>query len=66
MLDGAFVNNDPEIIKMVPIFLVSLFILRGLASFASGASLHWVANKVISWYVDVDTLEVMLSSYNFV
>ena len=47
MLDGAFVNNDPQTIKIIPIFLVSLFILRGLASFTSGASLHWVANKVI-------------------
>jgi len=47
MLDGAFVEKDPEMIRLVPILLVVLFLIKGLAAFAGGASLHWVANKII-------------------
>ena len=47
MLDGAFVEKDPETIRVIPLFLIGIFLLRGVATFIGGASLHWVANKVI-------------------
>ena len=47
MLDGAFIEKDPSIMTIVPILFVVLFAIRGLASYISGVSLHWVANKVI-------------------
>ena len=47
MIDGAFINKDPQTIVMVPVLLVLLFALRGVADFASGAALHWVATRVI-------------------
>jgi len=47
MLDGAFIENDPQAMILVPILFVVLFTVRGVATFASGAALHWVASKVI-------------------
>ena len=47
MLDGAFIEKDPSIMTIVPILFIVLFAIRGLASYISGVSLHWVANKVI-------------------
>jgi subfamily B ATP-binding cassette protein MsbA len=47
MLDGAFIDNDPASITLVPILFVVLFAVRGLAAYTSGGALHWVANRVI-------------------
>jgi len=47
MLDGAFIEQDPDIIVMIPLLFVVLFVIRGVAAYTSGGALHWVANKVI-------------------
>ena len=47
MLDGAFIDKDPNIMTIIPVLFIVLFAIRGLASYVSGVSLHWVANKVI-------------------
>lgn len=47
MLDGAFIEQDPETIIMIPLLFVALFAVRGLAAYTSGGALHWVANRVI-------------------
>jgi len=47
LLDGAFVGGDPELMVTIPLYLVGLFVLSGIAAIVSGSALHWVANKVI-------------------
>jgi subfamily B ATP-binding cassette protein MsbA len=47
LLDGTFVERDPAAIRLMPLLLVGLFILRGLSSYVSTVALAWVANKVI-------------------
>lgn len=47
MLDGGFVNRDPNSIRYVPLLLVGLFILRGLSAFVADYSMHWVGRRVI-------------------
>ena len=47
MLDGAFIEKDPKVVTIIPILFIVLFAVRGIASYISGVSLHWVANKVI-------------------
>ncbi len=47
LLDGAFVDKDPAMMKWVPILFVLLFAIRGLASYANGVALFWVSNKVV-------------------
>ena len=48
MLDGAFIENDPEAMVLVPILFICLFAVRGLASYVGGASMLWVSNMVLT------------------
>ena len=47
MLDGTFVNRDENIIRLVPIFILGIFLVRGIASFISAYSIGWVGDKVV-------------------
>jgi subfamily B ATP-binding cassette protein MsbA len=47
MMDGSFVDKDPEIIKLTPFVLIGIFLLRGGAAFVSSYLMSWVAQKVI-------------------
>ena len=48
LLDGAFIENDPDAMFWVPILLVGLFMVRGIASYASSSAILWVSNKVVT------------------
>lgn len=47
MLDGSFIEKDETMIILVPVLLVLLYLIRGIASFATTVGLNWVSNKVI-------------------
>lgn len=47
IMDGSFVDRDPEIIQWTPIALIALFLVRGIAAFTAGYWMSWVARKVI-------------------
>jgi ATP-binding cassette, subfamily B, bacterial MsbA len=47
LLDGAFINNAPDLMVSIPIYLIILFIISGLAIFVSGSSLHYLANRIV-------------------
>lgn len=47
MMDGSFVERDPEVIRLVPWAIIGLFLIRGIASFLSAYWMGWVARKVI-------------------
>lgn len=47
MLDGSFVDKDPDMIQLIPIALLVLAVVRGAATFGSDYGLHWVANRVV-------------------
>jgi len=47
LLDGSFVERDPDVIKWLPIALIGLFLIRGIASFFTAYGLGWVARNVI-------------------
>lgn len=47
LLDGSFVERDPFYIQLMPPLLMGLFLLRGMASFASNVALQWVAHRVV-------------------
>ncbi len=48
LLDGSFVEKDPQMIVLMPIALVLLFAVRGVATIGSVVALEWVANKVVT------------------
>ena len=47
MLDGSFVNKDPVAIKLVPIMLIGIFIIRGIGVFVSTYFMTWVGRNII-------------------
>ena len=47
LLDGSFVNRDPHLIKLIPLLLILLFLVRGSFTFASSYATHWVATKLV-------------------
>jgi subfamily B ATP-binding cassette protein MsbA len=47
MLDGSFVSKDKTLILMLPMLLILLFLVRGVAAYISTYSISWVANKLV-------------------
>ena len=48
LLDGTFMEKDPEIIKWAPAALLLIFVLRGVSGFLSGYFMAWVGRKVVT------------------
>ena len=47
MLDGTFVDKDDTVIRLVPLFIVAIFLVRGVASFIGNYSIGWVGHKLV-------------------
>jgi len=47
LLDGSFIDKDPVMIRTVPLLLILIFLIRGLAGYISAVALNWVSGKVI-------------------
>ncbi len=47
MMDGGFVDRDPETIKWIPIALVGVFFVRVIGAFASGYGMSVIGRNVI-------------------
>ncbi len=47
LLDGSFVDKDPQLITWMPVVLVVLFLVRGLSAFAGEVAMKWVAHRVV-------------------
>ena len=47
MLDGTFVEKDPDVVRWTPLLLIGLFLIRGSMNFLSGVAFEWVAGKVV-------------------
>lgn len=47
LLDGSFVNRDPQALKWVPVFMLLIFIARGVSNFLSNYYMARVARSVI-------------------
>jgi subfamily B ATP-binding cassette protein MsbA len=47
LLDETFVTKNPEGLVRLPLLLMLLFIVRGMASFVSSYCMQWVATRVV-------------------
>ncbi len=47
LMDGSFVEKDPTMIKLIPLVLIVIFLIRGLANFLTTYGLGWIARNVI-------------------
>jgi ATP-binding cassette, subfamily B, bacterial MsbA len=48
MVDGSFVNKDPTLMRWLPVAIVLIFLIRGVASYISGYAITWVAQRLVA------------------
>jgi subfamily B ATP-binding cassette protein MsbA len=48
LLDGSFVDRDPQIVRLMPFVLVGVFVVRGVAGFVNDYCLKWVGRRVVA------------------
>lgn len=48
LLDGSFVERDAELVRLMPILLIGLFLVRGVAGFIDSYCLKWVGRRVVA------------------
>jgi subfamily B ATP-binding cassette protein MsbA len=47
LLDGGFVEKDPTTMKLMPIFLVILILVKGVAMLSSTVGMTWIASRLV-------------------
>ncbi|HHO70431.1 MAG TPA: lipid A export permease/ATP-binding protein MsbA, partial [Halothiobacillus sp.] len=47
LLDGSFVEQDPQMIKLIPLALLGVFLVRMVAEFIAKYGMSWVGRSVI-------------------
>ncbi|MFN2300919.1 MAG: lipid A export permease/ATP-binding protein MsbA [Gammaproteobacteria bacterium] len=47
LVDGTFVARDPWVIKWVPLAIVAVFVIRGIAEFTYTFSMQWIGRRVV-------------------
>ncbi|WP_408022291.1 lipid A export permease/ATP-binding protein MsbA [Spiribacter onubensis] len=48
MLDSGFVERDPEVLRLIPLGVLGIFLIRGLSSFAAQYGTAWISRRVIA------------------
>jgi subfamily B ATP-binding cassette protein MsbA len=48
LLDGSFVDRDINVVRAMPLVLVVLFVVRGMAGFVNTYFLKWVGRRVVA------------------
>ena len=48
LLDGSFVERDPDSVRLIPVVLIGLFLARGLAGYLSSYCTAWVGRRVVT------------------
>ncbi len=48
LLDGSFVDKDPHSIRLMPLLLVAVFIIRGVSDFIGNIAMGWIAHRVVA------------------
>lgn len=47
LLDGSFVHKDLQSIRLIPLLMIALFLVRGVADFASNYGMSWVGSRLV-------------------
>ncbi len=47
LLDGVFVEKNEAMIQWIPVFIIGLFVVRGLAEYVAQFALSWVGNRLV-------------------
>ena len=47
LLDGVFVEKNEAVIRWMPLLILGLFVVRGLAEYVAQFALNWVGNRLV-------------------
>lgn len=47
LLDGSFVHRDEAVIRLIPLAVIGVFLIRGLGSYLGDYAIHWVGTRVV-------------------
>ena len=47
LLDGSFIDKDPEFISLMPLLIILIFLFRGIGSFMSNYGMAYVGRSII-------------------
>ncbi|MGB5398465.1 MAG: ABC transporter transmembrane domain-containing protein, partial [Gammaproteobacteria bacterium] len=48
LMDGSFVNRDPDTIRWIPLALIGIYLVRAVGLFVSMYGMSWVGRTIIS------------------
>ncbi len=48
LIDGSFVDKDESVVRSMPLFLIAIFLIRGVAGFINDYFLSWVGRRVVA------------------
>jgi subfamily B ATP-binding cassette protein MsbA len=48
MLDRLFVDKDPGMVMIIPLLIIGVFAVTGIAAVAAGISMNWISNNVVT------------------
>jgi subfamily B ATP-binding cassette protein MsbA len=48
LLDGTFIERDMDTVRLMPVLLVGVFLVRGVAGFVNHYCLSWVGRRVVA------------------
>jgi len=48
LIEGTFIDKDPQLIRWMPVVIVALFAIRGAAAYLANYSLGWVGTRLVT------------------
>jgi subfamily B ATP-binding cassette protein MsbA len=48
LIEGTFIDKDPQLIRWMPVVIVALFAIRGAAAYVANYCLGWVGNRLVT------------------
>jgi subfamily B ATP-binding cassette protein MsbA len=48
LIEGTFIDKDPQLIRWMPVVIVVLFAIRGAAAYVAHYSLGWVGSRLVT------------------
>ncbi|HKA39157.1 MAG TPA: lipid ABC transporter permease/ATP-binding protein, partial [Burkholderiales bacterium] len=47
LIEGTFIEKDPDVIFWLPIVMVGLYLVQGVATYVGGYALGWVGHRLV-------------------
>ncbi len=48
LIEGTFIKKDPVVMRWLPVVIVALFVVRGIASYLAAYALSWVGTRLVT------------------